>query len=355
MDINTYIEFIEFENEILHYNLLEETKIFISRCGFEIIEERIESTENFPVKFTLFDLFPLKTPIKDIDGNIYNDELFNNNYRLQWAKLVIIKYLNKELNQKKYNVKLSSEIFKINTLKNINTLNKELTDYIKCSISKFEVPYKIIKEFTNFGCNNRTDLVQKNKKIYVCKTFKPDRNKYLANEILVRGKIKNDVLFPKIIETGENYILFEYIDGAKPIYYMLNRFKKYPIDLQKSIFSDLKKIWDRGIILLDFHPGNILIDNNKNLYFIDFEYASLRTNERSFISGPSFIEPNKLFYYGPLDEITYEKCWKQNIYFKSAYLFGNTTINILSKLFNLKDYSQLYIKKLIRKLKKLFV
>ncbi len=46
----------------------------------------------------------------------------------------------------------------------------------------------------------------------------------------------------------------------------------------------LQKIYDRGYSLFDFKPSNFLIDKNKEIYIIDFEFL------HKYINKPSFLE-----------------------------------------------------------------
>ncbi|HQH24786.1 MAG TPA: AarF/UbiB family protein [Bacteroidales bacterium] len=305
--------------------LSEKTRIFFERSGFEIIfdkrndifsafEELKIIDEEYYDWFIALDLIPwknYKSELKNIDWDSDSD-----NHRIEWSIYVVKKFLKE---QAFYCNKISKTSFPsvpfkyYSKSKRITLLfqryYKDIDNQINNKHNAFATKFKIIRPLTNFGCNNKTDLIDLNGHKFVCKTFKPDRITYLENEIIAREELNSIIFIPPIITTGTNFILIEYLEDSKSLTSAYNKYKLLKLSFAKKIFLDLKVIYSKGFIHLDFHPGNILVDSKLNLVYIDFEYLHRHYYEFKLQKSPGLIKHNKLTYNSPLEHITYKNYW----------------------------------------------
>ncbi|MGB5850305.1 MAG: hypothetical protein WBH40_17580, partial [Ignavibacteriaceae bacterium] len=185
------------------------------------------------------------------------------------------------------------------------------------------------------------------------KTFKPNCELFLSNEIEAYTIFKDLSEVPQLLETGENYIITSYIEGSKPLG------NRIDIRTLKKCLNLLRKIYDRGYSLLDFKPSNFLIDKNKKLNIIDFEFLHKYSNDIPFlecydlVGAPDNIDllhrpiikipPNKKQFdvrWGSFTGFRYEELSKLNrpqIYFKSLYHFYKLKARKLIRLVRRKS------------------
>ena len=110
------------------------------------------------------------------------------------------------------------------------------------------------------------------KKIRPAKDYRPkeldDKLRYERTKVeakIMHHAKKAQVLVPYVVGVGKDTILIEFIEGKT-----LNKFKKIPKKIfQKAAFylAQLHKI---NIIHGDYTFANLMLDDNKNLYVIDF-------------------------------------------------------------------------------------
>ncbi len=105
---------------------------------------------------------------------------------------------------------------------------------------------------------------------YVLKIYRP---KYKLKESLQKYllKLSKNELIPEIYIMNQDFIIMEYFDGLRLetiIYSRLVSRKEFDI-IFENIKKLLKKYRSLGLRHNDFHYGNILVDKNLNVIFID--------------------------------------------------------------------------------------
>ena len=209
----------------------------------------------------------------------------------------------------------------------------------------FETQYPVFQVLSSYSRRAKIELISYRGKKAIMKTFKPTCELFLSNEIEAYTIFKDLNEIPQLLETGENYIITSYIEGSKPLG------NRIDIRTLKRCLNLLRKIFDRGYSLLDFKPSNFLIDKDKNIHLIDFEFLHKYTDKLSFLECYDLVgAPNNIdLLYKPIIKIAKGK--KQfDLKWGS---FTGVHYGELSKL----DAPQIYFKSLYRfyylKIKKL--
>ena len=160
-----------------------------------------------------------------------------------------------------------------------NIIYNEILKYKK----DFETKYPVLQVLSCYSRRAKIELISYKDGKAIQKTFKPNCEVFLSNEIeayTIFGDL-NEV--PNLLETGENYIITSYIEGSKPLG------NRIDISTLKRCLNLLHKIYDRGYSLLDFKPSNFLIDKNKNIHLIDFEFLHKYTDKLSFLESYDLV------------------------------------------------------------------
>ena len=142
---------------------------------------------------------------------------------------------------------------------------------------KFETKYPVLEVLSTYSRRAKVELISYHGKKAIQKTFKPNCEWFLANEIEGYTVFRDLREVPNLLETGENYIIISYIEESKQLG------NRIDIKTLKRCLILLREIYNRGYSLFDFKPANFLIDKSKEIYIIDFEFLYKYTNKPSFL------------------------------------------------------------------------
>ena len=222
-------------------------------------------------------------------------------------------------------------------------LNKEI---ILESITKirndFKTQYPVLKVLSCYSRRAKIELISYMGARAIQKTFKPSCESFLNNEIEAYTIFKDVKEVPNLLEVGKNYIVTSYIEGSKPLG------NRIDIRTLQRCLNLLRRIYDRGYSLLDFKPSNFLVDKNKNIHLIDFEFLHKYDKKPPFLECFDLIGPptnidllnrpivkipkNKKQFdvkWGSFTGIRYNELSKihsPQIYFKSLYSYYHLKI-----------------------------
>jgi len=284
--------------KIIEAKLLEEVEMFIQKEGFTIIRT-IEIDDSLKDRFTkqvrggnwnqgpwptnagepsalivAFDVYPIKPDIRD-----HKQHPGLTNKRIL-RKIEIRNFLNKKFPDKKeWCNGIHSSDNEIQAVEYLSLAGLDENDIIKEIIRYkkiFETQYPVLEVLSSFSRRAKVELISYHGKKAIKKTFKPSCEWYLENEIEAYTVFKNLKEVPELLETGDNYFIISYIEGSKPL---SNRIS---IRTLKKCLNLLRKIYDQGYSLFDFKPSNFLIDKNKEIHIIDFEFLHKYTDKPSF-------------------------------------------------------------------------
>ncbi|MGD8307148.1 MAG: hypothetical protein PVF17_10880 [Ignavibacteria bacterium] len=231
----------------------------------------------------------------------------------------------------------------------LEEVHEEIIKYKKA----FETEYPVLQVLSCFSRRAKIELISYKEGKAIKKTFKPTCEMFLSNEINAYTILQDLDEVPQLLEIGENYIITSYIDGSNPLGNRIN------ISTLKKCISLLYKIFERGYSLLDFKPSNFLIDRNKKLHIIDFEFLHKYRNNLTFfeaydlVGAPESIDllhkpiikipSNKKQFdvrWGSFTGINYDELSRLDspqIYFISYYRFYKLKVKKLLKLVRRKS------------------
>jgi|GEM_PF-7065737 len=135
----------------------------------------------------------------------------------------------------------------------------------------FKVPYPVEASLSRFAGSARVDLVRYRGRRAVCKTFRPGKYDAMANECLIYDHTMPDTQTPTLIETGQGWLVTEYLDGISPL--KDGARGTIPADIVVDAFRWLQRLHEAGYVHTDFHPENVFQREDGALYFIDFEHC----------------------------------------------------------------------------------
>lgn len=132
----------------------------------------------------------------------------------------------------------------------------------------FITPYPVIKSLSRHARRAKVELIKYKNEEAVCKTFKPGRERFMQREILAR-KLKGDLSYVSdLLETGSNYIILKKYSRE-----ILQVNSKYlPVKIIKAVRKVIAHYRAIGYELIDFTPGNLILDRQEGLKVIDFEF-----------------------------------------------------------------------------------
>lgn len=133
--------------------------------------------------------------------------------------------------------------------------------YIYQDFNKSNIAYRIYKEFADYNFNGYKDDV------LISKLQKRQSNIHLTKApfgvVTLDGKIIGQIIY-----FFENYItLYEFsMEKSREINY---------IKLYIKMLTILKELYDNGILYLDIHAKNFMINSHNKINLIDFEHANV--------------------------------------------------------------------------------
>jgi predicted Ser/Thr protein kinase len=240
---------------------------------------------------------------------------------------------------------------------NENEIYSEIEKHKKTFITK----YPVLGVLSQYSKRAKVELIDFNGKKAVKKTFKPDCEGFLKNEVKVYTLFQDILPIPELLEVGENCIITKYIEGSRPFgsRISLKRLKKC-IDI-------LQKVYEQGYSLLDFKPANFLIDTRNNIYLIDFEFLHKYETKPDFLNCYDLVGiPNTIDkayvpnYYIPKGVKQFDALWFDftGVYYKELSKLDSIMLMIKSSYrfykFRAKDLVNRFIRINKKAVKKIF-
>jgi hypothetical protein len=139
---------------------------------------------------------------------------------------------------------------------------------IEARCRAFVPPFPVVRPLTELGNNARTDVVTFEGEPAVCKTFRPGRERFLANEVAGLRCASSIAEIPPILADGPSWVVLPYYhDLVDP----RGRSGLLPLAVVKQIFAAMRRLHDLGYGHLDFAPAHVLHDRVQGPKIIDFD------------------------------------------------------------------------------------
>ena len=149
---------------------------------------------------------------------------------------------------------------------------EKLKDTIAQLRSLWSTSYPVIKRLS-LGKQRRAkvELIEYQGQLAVKKTFRPGCDRFLARELLVMSEFsKNHQDIPEIIHHESCFVISPFHQNTLDFNSSLK--PKIPLEIAKQIINIMKYFYDLGYALIDFNPDNLILDGNRGLKIIDFEF-----------------------------------------------------------------------------------
>lgn len=138
----------------------------------------------------------------------------------------------------------------------------------------------------------------KGKKVFI-KEYKENITniKNLLKQEYQKGiKLWQLINYPKPLKVVNNKIMYEYIDIKYSLYDRLNK-GYFDFTYIEKVAKYLRKIHDNNIIHGDFNTANIVITNNKKLFFIDSSFSKYTNRNTVIFKNKDIYQDLSLFIY----------------------------------------------------------
>lgn len=243
--------------------------------------------------------------------------------------------------------------------------NPELTKSIKVVLAenskKMQCPFPVIKEFGYWRSYCKVHLIEHNNNLAICKIYRPGREKYLGNRLLVAERLANIKEVLPILDHGQNWFVIPYLENCVALKDYTKIAGLLPLSVVKQLLKLVKKINNAALAHLDFHSGHVFINSKQELYVIDFDRI-YTYNEAPPLESNIMLTgiKNIMKYDGPFKSWSYDNAWLhltglpltvflnggrlKQFYWRSLYMTKNTlkllirmTKNTLKRLIRLNQ------------------
>ena len=126
------------------------------------------------------------------------------------------------------------------------------------------------------------------------------------------SKLRNEI--PKILETGNNYIVYPYYNNTLK----KGKYSFLPLAVAKQAMEILEFFYNQGYYLLDTHYNNLLLDGKRGLKIIDFEFIQKYRNKPSsfresfdIVGVPDEIRKDFNHFFRGKGIRTYQNTWER--------------------------------------------
>ena len=175
---------------------------------------------------------------------------------------------------------------------------KPLIEKCRDIVTEFHSPYPVLEDLSQKSRRSKIELIDFHGEKAVCKTYRPGREIFLQREIKARELDSDNKFTTRILESGKNYFIQEYIPDDQRILYtgkpLFAQKSLYPVWLLRNLAECILFYRKQGYELIDFTPGNILICSDKTIKIIDFEFLYKANKELASLDG------NYAWFFPPL-------------------------------------------------------
>ncbi len=225
--------------------------------------------------FVVMDLDPLEVS----NAKIARKHIGLTNFRIYKTKVKIRNHLNHKKPKQEWSNPLHSSDNARQAFEYMDLLCPQHIAEIKEKATAlngaFEPPYPVVRRLSGNSRRAKVLEIDYQGQPAVCKIFRPGRERFMLREIQAREIANGDPRITKILATGPNYIVVEWVDDCRAAFLRKIPPFGYPM-LPLSFLSEAKDIIrmfrKHGYEYIDFIPRNMLITKQGDIKVIDFEF-----------------------------------------------------------------------------------
>ena len=170
----------------------------------------------------------------------------------------------------------------------------------------------IVEQCSGFNTNGEVYRVSAGGEDAILRMFRLGREHHLDNEVKVlslQGEVPG---LPRLLKRGSNWVLTDFFPSATPISRVRDRHGYIPLMPARRAFEICRQVHRRGYALLDFIPGNVLVNPAGDVRLIDFEWLQELPTPEPFETGPTIAGyAHRSGFYGPNGpDKSYEADWR---------------------------------------------
>lgn len=138
----------------------------------------------------------------------------------------------------------------------------------------------VITTLTRSGKRAVVELVNWHGTTAVRKRFRPGMEHYFEREwrALQHLNAVGEKAVPQLLERGSNFVVMSHHKDARR---MIGQIMDLPLSTESARNAVLaaRRVFDEGIVLHDFRPHNLIVGPDNSVTLVDFECATLRSEE----------------------------------------------------------------------------
>jgi len=157
----------------------------------------------------------------------------------------------------------------------VEVFTPEHMDEIKQKIAELEAWSKtdeqVLQVLSRRGRRAKVELIERNGKMAIKKTFKPDAAEFMEREKFAMTKLRESCSsIPPLLASTTSSITYPYY--AKSINLHRKSGRLLSLKHARQAMEAFREVYDAGYALIDCHPGNLVVDGKNGVMLIDFEF-----------------------------------------------------------------------------------
>jgi hypothetical protein len=164
-----------------------------------------------------------------------------------------------------------------------------------------DAPGEVVRRLDRSGRRAIVELIRRaDGSLAVRKRFRPGKEEFFQRELsalTTLGRLFPDVV-PTILETGRNFVVIPYYADARA---RLGTRLGLPMPVRtlRKAFLSAKAFFDRGIVLGDFRPHNLIVESGHRIKIVDYEDAYERSPDAPppHLGGLEILSPDEFDMY----------------------------------------------------------
>jgi len=184
--------------------------------------------------------------------------------------------------------------------------------------SSMKPKFSVIKELNKngFGRDARTYLIRYGGKNALLKVYRPGRERFVKNNVLVAERLGHVPEINTVIDWGPNWVVLPFVDSAIALGSKGTlKCGLIPMSTVRHLSSIVHQIHDAGIAHLDFHAPHVLRDLSGGLHVIDFDRIHVYGDQKPAIQHSVMLAgyDQGLKFDGPPERWAYARSFQRLI------------------------------------------
>lgn len=192
-------------------------------------------------------------------------------------KLDVRKRLNRSLDKEDQTNCLHGSDDQLEAVDYLSTINPELEEQVTTTTNAWRRSYRthdhVIRSLRKLGNRSKIELIERNGRRLVKKTFRPSFARFFERELFIHQSLSDKLsTIPPILESDEFSFITPYHEN-RLAGLNLRQQNRLLRPYAREIFEVLESAYQMKHVLIDYHPGNIILTGENRVFVVDFEFA----------------------------------------------------------------------------------